>query len=95
LTKILYAFLTSLTHACYVPHPSSWFNHPNNIWILWIMKLSWCSCLHSPVTACLRSKYSPQHHVLKHSQIYVFPSAWETKFHTHIKQQVKLQFSTF
>jgi hypothetical protein len=33
----------------------------------------------------LRSKYSPQHPVLKHRPICVLPLVWETKFHTHTK----------
>jgi hypothetical protein len=35
----------------------------------------------------LRSKYSPQT-----PSTYVLPLLWKTKFHTHTKRQVKLQF---
>jgi hypothetical protein len=40
----------------------------------------------------LRTKYSPQHPVLKHPQ-YVPPLMWETKFRTHTEPQAKLYFS--
>jgi hypothetical protein len=36
----------------------------------------------------LRSKYSPQHPVLRLS-IYILPLVWETNFHIYTKQQVK------
>jgi hypothetical protein len=67
-------------------HPPS-FYHPNNIWRslqvmkLLIMQSSPVSCYFLP----LRSKYAPQHPVLIHPL-----QVWQTKFHTHIKQQVKL-----
>jgi hypothetical protein len=38
----------------------------------------------------LRSKYSPQHPVLKYPQCYVLQLAGGTNFHTHTKQQVEL-----
>jgi len=34
----------------------------------------------------LRSEYSPQHPLLKHSQIYARPLTLETKFYTHTRQ---------
>jgi hypothetical protein len=40
------------------------------------------------------SKSSPQHPILKHS-VSVLPFVWETKFHTHTKQQVKLWSQKF
>jgi hypothetical protein len=40
----------------------------------------------------LESKYSLQHLVLKHPQLH--PLMPETKFHNHIKQQIKLYFIT-
>ena len=40
------------------------------------------------------SKYSPQHHVLKHPQLPFFPSMSATKFHTHTKQQANWVSST-
>jgi hypothetical protein len=38
-----------------------------------------------------KSKYLPQHCSQKPS-VYVLPSKWETKFHTHTAQLAKLQF---
>ena len=38
------------------------------------------------------SKYSPQHHILKSPSASFPPSMSATKFHTHTKQQTKLQF---
>jgi hypothetical protein len=36
-----------------------------------------------------RSKYPPQHSVLKKSSVCVPPSKWETKFRTHTAQLAK------
>jgi len=58
-----------LSHACYVPHPSHspWFDHPNNILCVQVMKFF---IVHSSPASChflpLRSKYFPQHPLLKH-----------------------------
>jgi len=43
-------------------------------------------------SSSLRLKYSPQYPVLRHPQTMFFPLVWETKFHTHTKQQTKLYF---
>jgi hypothetical protein len=40
----------------------------------------------------LRSKYSPQHPVLKHTQSAFFPLRERHKLHIHTKQQAKLYF---
>jgi hypothetical protein len=42
-----------------------------------------------------RSKYPPQHSVLKNPSVPVPPSKWETKFRTHIVQLAKLQFCIY
>jgi hypothetical protein len=69
--------ISHLFHACCMSHPSHTprFDHPNNIWRsvqvmkLLIMKFSSVSYHFLP----LRSKYSPQHPVLKHPQSMFFP----------------------
>jgi hypothetical protein len=43
-----------------------------------------------------RSKYSPQHPVLKHPQsVCALPLMSQTNFHTHTKQQIELRFCMF
>jgi hypothetical protein len=65
-----------LPHPCHMPClPHSWFGLPNNIW-WWvhIMKLPIVQL--SPFSdyfICLRSRYSPQHPVLKYPQSVLFP----------------------
>ena len=41
---------------------------------------SLCNHLHSPVTSTPRSKYSPQHHVLKHPQLPFLPQCQRPSF---------------
>jgi len=66
-----------LSHMCYISHSSHlpWFVHQNNIWwSVQVMKLLSMQC--SPAYCnfiLIRSKYSPQHLVLKHSQFMFFP----------------------
>jgi len=70
LTKILYIFL--IFPVCYMPHPSHppSFDCPNNIW--WSIQVTKLLTVQSfPAShhfLHLRSKYSPQHPVLKQSQ---------------------------
>ena len=80
-TKILY---TPLPHMCYMhrPYHSSWFNHPNNIWVS-----STHHCAPHYVvssTPCylipLRPKYSPQHPTLKHPQLTFLPQCKQPSF---------------
>ena len=59
------------------------------------LSFSLCSFLHSPVTLSL---LGPNNLFKTYSLIpsaYIPPSMWATKFHTHIKQQATLYFSTF
>jgi hypothetical protein len=86
-TKILYAFLISPMYAASHLSPPR-LHHSNNIWRsvqvmkLLIMQSSSASCHFLP----LRSKYSPQHPVLKHPQICALPLMWQTKLHAHTEQ---------
>jgi hypothetical protein len=64
----LYAFFIS--HACYMPRPSPWFDHPHNIW--WSVQVIKLLIVQSPPASChflpLRSKYCPQRPVPKRPQ---------------------------
>jgi hypothetical protein len=87
-----------LPHACHMscpPHPPS-FNHPNNIRRR-IQAVKFITMQFSPWSIFLpfRSKYPPQHCVLKKPSVCVPPSKWETKFRTHTAQMAKLQFCIF
>ena len=57
------------------------------------------SSMQFPPLPCYRvflgPKYSPQHRILKHSQVCVSPSMSATTFHTHTKEQTELQFCIF
>jgi hypothetical protein len=65
-----------LPHSCYMPRPSHppWLVHSNYIWQR--VQITKLLTLHFPPTSChfipLRSKYPPQHPVLKHSQSMFF-----------------------
>ena len=72
-TKILYAPLLSLSlsHTCYMscPSQSSWLDHQNNI--SWGIQRIKPLVKYSPLPCYLvhfRSKYSPQHSILKNPQ---------------------------
>ena len=56
------------------------------------LSFSLCSLLHSPVTSPLLSPISYSAPCFQTPSAYVPPSMWATKFHTHTKQQAKLQF---
>jgi hypothetical protein len=68
---------SSSPHLCYMPYPSHppWLNHSNYVW--WgvqVMKLLIVQfSLISRHLISLRSKYSPQHTVLKHPQSVFLP----------------------
>jgi hypothetical protein len=67
-----FVFISHLSYAYYMPHPSNsaGIDHPNNIW--WSLQVTKpLSMRSSPAyrhLLPLRSKYSPQHPVLIHSQ---------------------------
>jgi hypothetical protein len=48
------------------------------------------SLLHSPVSSSLLTQISSSAPYSRTPSVFVPPSVWETKFHTHTKQQVKL-----
>jgi hypothetical protein len=76
------------------PHPP-WFNHSNNIrWRIQVM--NFIIMQFSPRTVFLpfRSKYPPQHTVLKNPQSVLFPKVRD-QFRTHTAQPAKLQFCIF
>jgi hypothetical protein len=91
-TKTLYASLLS-PHMCHMPCPSrpSLFVHPSNTWWgLQIIKLH--TVQFSTVFRHFlpyRPKYHPEHCSQTHS-VCVLPSIWQTKFHTHIRQEAEL-----
>jgi hypothetical protein len=75
---------SSSPNACYMPCPShpSWLQCSNYTWrrvqvmMLPLMQFSPASCHFIP----LWSKYSPQHHVLKHPQSMFLPSSHRPSF---------------
>jgi len=67
-----FVHISHSTHACYISRPSHppWFDNPSNIWwsvqvIKLLIKMSSPGSRHF---LPLRSKYSPQHPVLRHLQ---------------------------
>jgi len=81
-------------HMCYMPCPF----HSSNF-VTWTILgeeyrslcSSLCSFLHSPVTLSLFQIFSFTPYS-QTSSTYGPPSMWATKFHTHTKQQIKLEF---
>jgi len=92
----MYSNLSHLFHTHRLYHPP-WFESLNNIW--WSIQITKVVIMQSspaPRHALpLRSKCSPKHLFLKHPQSIFFFLVWETKFHTHTKQQAKLWFCIF
>jgi len=90
--KALHAFY--MTHAFHMSCPSHppWYDHRQNILSgvkfmePHIMQLSPSSC-HSPL---FRPKYFFSVNYSRTLSANVLPSTFETKFHTHIKQQTQL-----
>ena len=80
--------MTRSSHFC-------WFHHPNMWWAVRIMTLLITQYLVCHYLFPLRPKYLRHHPILEHSQPIFLPLMWETKFHTHTKQQAKLQFCIF
>ena len=73
-----------LTHTCHMPSPyySSRFYNPHNIgWGIQIIQLPVTQSPPFPRFLVLRgSKYSPQHHVLKHPQLPFLPQCQRPSF---------------
>ena len=73
-----------LTHMCLMPSPShsSWFYHPHNIG--WGVQSSLLLIMQSPpfprYLVPPRSKYSPQHRILKHPQLPFLPQYQRPSF---------------
>jgi hypothetical protein len=69
--------ISHLSHACYMPRPSHshWLVHPDNTW--WSVQFIKLFIMHSSSSSrhflWLRSKYTPQHPVLKYPQSMCFP----------------------
>jgi len=81
-------FMSHLSYPCYIYRPSHPPLSPNNIWwcvqVIKLLIMQSSPAFHHVLP--LRSKYYPQHPVLKHLSSL---SVRETKFHTHTKQQIK------
>ena len=72
-----------LTHMRHMPSPShsSRFYHPHNIgWRLQILAPRYAISSTPPLPRPPRSKYSPQHHVLKHPQLPFLPQRQRPSF---------------
>jgi len=71
-----------LHHTRYMARPchSSWFDDPNNIGWVQIVKFLISSFLYYPVTSPLSPKYSPQHPMHKHNQPMYHPQRKRQSF---------------
>ena len=83
--------ISPVPHVCnrHTPSQSSWCDHPNNIW--WWVQIIKTLIIQSSPLFC----YLVHHQAQILSSVpstYVPPWMWETKFHTHSKQQAKLKF---
>ena len=87
-------------HTCYMLRPShsSWFDRPcNNSWAVQMIELFVIFLfLQPPVTLYLLGPNIHPCTLFLKSPAYIRPSFWQTKFHTHTKQQEKnLWFCVF
>ena len=86
--------ISSVSRKCQVTRPSHcWYGHPNNIW--WevkIMKILFIQyiLLHSAVIAFLLGRNILLSTLFFSTLSWRSPSMWQSKFHTHTKQQAKL-----
>ena len=96
-TKILYAFLLAPIHATCSTHLI--LLHLTTQTISGKKYKSWssslCNLLQSPVTSSLLGPNNFLAHCSPTTSTYAPSSMWETKFHTHINQEERLQFRTF
>ena len=84
---------TSPLPTCYMPHPSILLNLITPIIFgnkYKSLSPSLCSFLHSPVILTLLGPNIPLTSYSPTPSVYVPPSMWAAKFHTHAKQQAKL-----
>jgi len=81
-----YVFLITPLYSSYLTHSIGLFDYPNNIWWrVWIMKLLIIQFSPAGVTS---SVLGPN--ILLSTLFSVLPLRWDTMFHTHSKQQVKM-----
>ena len=81
-----YVFLITPLYSTSCTHSVSLFDYPNNIWWrVWIMNLLIIQFSPAGVTSSLLGP-----NILLITLFSVLPLRWDTMFHTHSKQQVKV-----
>jgi len=82
----LYVFLISPLYSTYLTHSIGFFFYPDNIWWrIWIMKLLIMQFSPAGVTSSLLGP-----NILLSTLFSVLLLRWDTMFHTHSNQQVKV-----
>ena len=80
---------------CHMPRPSHppWCDDPNTtLWGKQSCLFSLRNFLHSPVTSSLLHRNTFLNTHFRTFSAYGIPSLWQTKFHTHTKQQTNLSY---